>query len=326
MLSKEEYQLIVDASVLYYLEGKTQSEIAKELYLSRPKVSRLLKKARELQIVNITINYQNDEFAKLQSEVRRKFNVPHIVITRTLSNRENTLDEVGKAAANELSIAMHDGMTLGISWGKHVRMAAKHLKKKPYKDLRVVELFGAISYDIDTNDMLSIGRSLSSKVKGKLYPLPSPIYINDPIAREAIISTPVIKNTLSMIENCDLIVTGIGSIKDDDTLSDHTLQTLWDNYVDSNIKEKIIEQGGTGFLLAHFFNEQGKFLDMEINNNVVGIKTDTIKEKKIIAIASGRKKAKAILSVLRGGYVHTLVSDEETLKYVMDLYNDELEA
>ena len=62
MLDKEEQQLIIDASVLYYLEGKTQNEIAKELYLSRPKVSRLLKKARDLQIVDITINYQNDEF------------------------------------------------------------------------------------------------------------------------------------------------------------------------------------------------------------------------------------------------------------------------
>ncbi|WP_105613983.1 sugar-binding transcriptional regulator [Vallitalea okinawensis] len=323
MLNKEEYQLIIDASVLYYLEGKTQSQIAKELYLSRPKVSRLLKKARDLQIVNITINYQNGEFEKLQSEVRRSFNVPHVVISKTLSNRENTLDEVCKAAAKELSMALRDDMTLGISWGKHVRTTAKHMKPKSFSNMRIVELFGAISYDIDVNDMLSIGRSLSSKLKGKLYPLPSPIYINDPIAREAIINTPVIKDTLSMIENCDLIVTGIGSIQDGESKLDNTLQTLWDNYVESNIKEKIVQQGGTGFLLAHFFDKNGNFLDMDINRNVVGIKTQTIKEKKIIAIASGRKKAKAIYSVLKGGFIHTLVSDEETLKDVMELYNEE---
>ncbi len=44
MLDKEEHQLIIDASVLYYMKGKTQSQIAKEIYISRPKVSRLLKK------------------------------------------------------------------------------------------------------------------------------------------------------------------------------------------------------------------------------------------------------------------------------------------
>lgn len=325
MLSKEEYQLIVDASVLYYLEGKTQSEIAKELYLSRPKVSRLLKKARELKIVDITINYQNDEFAKLQSEVRRRFNIPHVVITKTLSTEDYTLNEVGKAAANELSMALEDGMSLGISWGKHVRTTAKHMKKQSYADMKVVELFGAISYNVDTNDMLSIGRSLSSKLKAKLFPLPSPIYINDPIARRAIVETPVIKNTLCMIENCDLIITGIGVVEEEKHTSDEALQTLWYHYVDPSIKERIIQEGGTGFILAHFFNKQGNFLDLDINNNVVGIETATIRQKKILAVASGKNKAKAILSALRGGYLHTLVSDEETLKYVMELYN-ELEA
>ncbi|MCF8019714.1 conserved protein of unknown function [Petrocella atlantisensis] len=313
MLDKEEYQLIIDASVLYYLEGKTQSEVAKTLYLSRPKVSRLLKKARELQIVDITINYQNDEFEKLQSEIRRTFDLPHVVITKTLSDKNDTLTEVGKAAAKELLMLLHDDMTLGISWGKHVRTTAKYLKKTAYDNMRIVELFGAISYDLDQTDMLSIGRSISSKLGGKLYPLPSPIYINDPIARKAIVETPLIKGTLNMIENCDLILTGIGSIYS------NTLQTLWDNYVDNEMKSQIVKNGGIGFVLAHFFDQNGNFLDMEVNDNVIGIKTESIKNKKIIAVASGEKKAKAILGALRGGLIDTLVSDEATLNYVLQL-------
>lgn len=324
MIDKEEHQLIIDASVLYYLEGKTQSEIAKELYLSRPKVSRLLKKARELQIVDITINYQNDEFEKLQGEIRRTFNTPHVVISKTLSSREDTLEEVGKAAAQELSTRIHDDMTLGISWGKHVRMASRHMKKKSFNDLRIVELFGAISYDLDQNDMLSIGRSLSSKLNGKLYPLPSPIYINDPIAREAIVNTPLIKGTLEMIKNCDLILTGIGSIGKNTISTDTTLQTLWDSYVEIETKNDIVLHGGVGFLLAHFFNKKGEFLKLNVNNNVIGIQTETIREKKIVAIASGKKKAKAILGALRGGLIDTIVSDEETLKYVMELHQASL--
>ena len=48
--------LLVEIAVMYYLEDKTQTEIAKEMFMSRPKVSRLLKKARELDIVDIKIN------------------------------------------------------------------------------------------------------------------------------------------------------------------------------------------------------------------------------------------------------------------------------
>lgn len=313
MLDREEHQLIIDASVLYYLEGKTQNEIAKALYLSRPKVSRLLKKARDLQIVDITINYQNDEFENLQSEMRRRFNVSNVIISKTLTDETDTLREVGKAAAKELEMILADNLTIGISWGKHVRMMSSYLKKRPYQNLRIVELFGAISYDLDQMDMLSIGRSMSSKLNGRLYPLPSPIYINDPLARKAIIETPLIKNTLNMIENCDVIVTGIGS------LEASTLQTLWDNYVASDMKEQIVNNHGVGFILAHFFDENGHFLNIDVNDCVIGIRTETIKEKKIIAIASGVDKARATMAALKGGLIDTLVSDEETIRLILKL-------
>lgn len=313
MLDKEEHQLIIDASVLYYLEGKTQSQIAKELYLSRPKVSRLLKKARELQIVDITINYQNDDIERLQGEVRRQFNVPNVIVSKTLTDESETLREVGKAAAKELAMYLHDDMTLGISWGKHVRMAASYLKEHDYHDMQIVELFGAISYDLNQNDLLSIGRTISTKLNGRLYPLPSPIYINDPAARKAIIETPLIQNTLSKINDCDLILSGIGAIDSE------SLQTLWDSYVESDMKDQIISNGGVGFLLAHFFNRNGEFLDINVNECVIGIKTETIQTKKIFAIASGKEKAKAIYAALKGGLINTIVSDEVTLQLVMKM-------
>ncbi len=313
MVDKEEQQLIIDASVLYYLEGKTQSQIANELFLSRPKVSRLLKKARELQIVDITINYQNDDIERLQGEVRRQFNVPNVIVSKTLTDKTETLREVAKAAAKELAMYLRDDMTLGISWGKHVRMAASYLKEHEYQNMQIVELFGAVSYDIDQNDMLSIGRTISSKLNGRLYPLPSPIYINDEGARKAIMETPLIKNTLRKINECDLILSGIGAIDSE------SMQTLWDSYVEADMKDQIISGGGVGFILAHFFDRNGEFLDIHVNECVVGIETDTIRTKRIFAIASGRKKAKAIYAALKGGLINTIVSDEETLQTVMKM-------
>ncbi len=263
--------------------------------------------------MDITINYQNDELERLQGEVRRLFNIPNVVIAKTLTDEKETLREVGKAAAKELGMYLRDDMTLGISWGKHVRMTSSYLKKHAFSGMRIVELFGAISYDLNQTDMLSIGRTISSKLNGKLYPLPSPIYINDPIARKAIIETPLIQSTLQMIKECDLILSGIGAI---DNVS---LQTLWDTYVETDMKNQIVRNGGVGFLLAHFFDRNGEFLDVEANRCVVGIETETIKTKKIFAIASGQDKAKAILAALRGGLISTLVSDEETLKLVMKM-------
>lgn len=320
MIDKEEYQLIVDAAVLYYLEGKIQSEIAKELYLSRPKVSRLLKKARELKIVDITINYQSDEMERLQGEVRRLFGIPNVIVVKTLTDENETLREVGKAAAKELGMVLHDDMILGISWGKHVRMTSSYLKKHNYHNMNIVELFGAISYDVEQKDMLSIGKDVAGKLNGSLFPLSAPIYIKDPLARDAIMETPLIKRTLDEIEKCDLILTGIGVVEG------NSLQTLWNNYVDMDMKRKVIVNGGVGFILAHYFDENGEFLDIDVNDNIIGIKTNTITTKPIMAMASGSSKAKAIYAALKGGLLNTLVTDEDTLRLVVEIEKKKKES
>jgi dihydroxyacetone kinase len=312
IMTNEERQLLVDVSVLYYLDGKTQSQIAKELYLSRPKVSRLLKKAREQRIVDISINYQTDEIEKLQGEIRRKYNLDKVVIVRTLSDKNDTLKEIGKVAAKELETEIRPDMTVGFSWGKSVRCAASYIKRKKVENVKVVELFGAISYDRDDSDMLSIGRSISSKIGGELYPLPAPIYIHNDNAREALIQMPLINNTLNMIENCDLIISSLGVI------DSNALQPIWDNYVEKDKKERIKEKGGVGFICAHFFDENGQFLDDEINSSVIGIKTESIKKIRSMIIAGGINKARAILAALRGGSINILISDEETLKLVLE--------
>lgn len=313
MMEKDERQLLIDISVMYYLEGKTQNQIAKELYLSRPKVSRLLKRARELQIVDININYESDTIESLQNEIKKKFNIRNIVVVKTLTDYEDILKEIGKAAAKLLIREIKEGMTLGISWGHSVRSTAAQLENKKINDVKIVELFGAISYDMDDADMLSIGRTISSKIGGKLYPLPAPIYIGDTATRDALINNPIIKNALNMLDHCDLILSGLGAIDGDIS------QTIWDVYVENDAKERIKANGGVGILCAHFFDKNGKFLDMDINKNIIGIKTESIEKSKIIVVAGGKKKIKAILGALRGGYIDTLVSDDETLKHVLEL-------
>ncbi len=276
-------------------------------------MSRLLKKARELQIVDITINYWNNDNKQLQEEIRRMFNVSNVVITKTLTDEAETLREIGKAAARELDTYLGDDMTLGISWGRHVKMTANYLERHSYSNMHVVELFGAISYDMNQTDMLSIGINISSKLNGEFHPLPSPIYIKGPIAWKAIMETPQIQSTLQKIKKCDLILTGVGGV------DDISSEKIWDTYVEADMKKQIIRKGGVGFILARFFNRTGEFLDVEANKYVVGIETHTVKAKKIFAVASGKGKAKSILAALRGGLISTLVSDEETLKLVMKM-------
>lgn len=315
-LDQDERELLIEVSILYYLEGKTQSEIAKELYLSRPKVSRLLKRSRELNIVDIKINYHSDELANLQGEVMRTFNIPKVIAVRSLERNEDTLREIGKAGAFELIDKLNDGMTMGISWGRSVKSTVNYLPNKFVKDLKIVELFGAFSYDMEDTNMLSIGNVLSSKLGGRFFPLPAPIYMPDRQTREILINNPVIKQSLTMIKNCDLILTGVGAI------DSRIPAVLWEVYVEGDTQKRIKEKGGVGFICAHFFDENGKFLDMDVNDNVIGIQTEDIeRNNNILLVAGGKSKARAILAALRGGYVNTLISDNKTLELVLEMHH-----
>ncbi len=314
-MSNKEFQLMVDVAVDYYLKGKTQSEISTDHYISRPKVSRILKKARENGIVEIKINYDNGNFNKLQRDVKRLFNVKNIYIVPTLSNYDETLEEVCKKAAEKLNSNIKDGMTVGVSWGRSLRTVVKYIKQKSYNGVNIVELFGTLDYHTDFNAITNASTELSDKLGARLYPLPVPIYINDKRARDTIKRTPLVASTLKKIDDVDMILTSLG------TVSSSAKSVFWDSYPDNEIKLRVQEKSGVGFILAHFFNINGEFLDLSCNEELIGISKEQIKKKPIFLLCAGVKKAKALYGALRSRMVDTLVCDEEILKKVLD-YND----
>lgn len=312
MMDSKDKHLLVEIAVMYYLEGKTQTEIAKEMFMSRPKVSRLLQRARDLDIVDIKINYESDDFNRLKTQIQHRFGVENVVIVKTLSNEDETIKEMGRAAANEIKYHLNDNITIGMSWGRSVKQAVKGFKRKPMKNIKIVELFGAVEYKEDTQNLLSIGYEFSNKINGTFYPLPAPVYIHDEMTRRVLLQSPIINKTLKMIDECDLIITGLGVV------NSNLPQTIWDMHVDPKARQELLDLGAVGFICAHFFDQDGNFIDHEMNERVIGIKTEKIKQNKIVLIAGGLSKCKAIYAILKGGHINTLICDDMTLRKVIE--------
>ena len=64
-LSPEKQKRLAYAARRYYLEDQKQSDIAREMGISRPMVSRLLAEARELGVVEITVHDPGEESSGL---------------------------------------------------------------------------------------------------------------------------------------------------------------------------------------------------------------------------------------------------------------------
>ena len=70
MLSQEKQKKLAYVARRYYLEDQRQSDIAKELGVSRPLISRMLSEARELGVVEITIHEPGARMENLLERLR----------------------------------------------------------------------------------------------------------------------------------------------------------------------------------------------------------------------------------------------------------------
>ena len=90
--------LLVQVAQLYYMENRSQAEIAEIIHVSRPQVSKLLMKARELGIVTITVTPPSDRFRNYEAMLCHLYGIESCGCRRPFS--ETT--DAQKVAAKEI--------------------------------------------------------------------------------------------------------------------------------------------------------------------------------------------------------------------------------
>ena len=114
----EKRNMLASVANLYYNAEMTQNQIAERFFTSRSKISRMLKEARQLGIVEIKILEPWDRNVELEQEFMRRFALKDVrVISVKEANNTMVLQKLGEVAAYYLDNLLNDNMILGISWG-----------------------------------------------------------------------------------------------------------------------------------------------------------------------------------------------------------------
>src|SRR5258706_13040699 len=109
---------LVQASRLYYELGETQSRVAELLGVTRPQVSRLLKRARAEGIVEIRIVDQATAESPAAETLRLRFGLAAVHLAPALVGPEEISRRmIGRVAADVLRGAIRDGAVVGIGDG-----------------------------------------------------------------------------------------------------------------------------------------------------------------------------------------------------------------
>ena len=79
-LRQDEYELLARLAQRYYVDERTQEELAAEFALSRPKVQRLLERARRSGVVAIHIQAPPWLRLELESQLRETFGLSDAIV------------------------------------------------------------------------------------------------------------------------------------------------------------------------------------------------------------------------------------------------------
>ena len=117
----------------YYEEQLTQNQIAEKENISRPTVSRYLKKAHTLGLVQINVVDLNSTNSELKSHLEKKFDIDEVTIS-------NTYNDFHKVAATYINNKIYTGCSIGVSWGETLSNAIEHMIPSVREQVQVVQL------------------------------------------------------------------------------------------------------------------------------------------------------------------------------------------
>jgi DNA-binding transcriptional regulator LsrR (DeoR family) len=316
MSTYETIRLINTILMLYYMEGLTQTEIAKRLGFSTAKVNRLLLQAREQGYVNITIRTPFQQLFDIEERLKAVFGLQEaIVIPAVAESGSSPLNALGAAAADFLLAHLHDGDVMGIGGGTAVNAVVQAIAPaRPYK-IEVVPLIGAVQGQI-TTDVNYLATHLAERLGGRAYQLHAPAFVESQEHSESLKSMGPVKEILDIARRANIPLVGVGMM--DPEVSRFVQFTALSA---GDMKHIANDCGGVGDVNAFVFDIEGRPCAQEYADRVIGVSLPEIKNIPFrIGMAATAAKTLPIYGALRGGYLHALVTDETAARGVLGLF------
>lgn len=293
---------------MYYDQEYNQQQIADRLHLSRPKISRLLKKAREVGIVQISVAKPSESFIELESFLERKFGLKEVIIVDADSqDSENSIKkQIGQEAANYLLRTISDGETIGVTWGTTLQAMVDSMSPKKTENTHIIQALGGVGRPEAKAHTTNISRRLSQFLESRLTLLPAPGIVGSKKAKHVLHSDRQVKAALNLFSSIDTLYVGIGAIKTNPVLDKNN------NEISGDLYDEIIQSGAVGDVALRFFDIEGNPVNSSLDELTIGITIEEIKEiETVVGIASGLKKSDVILGALNGKFVDVLITDSQ---------------
>ncbi len=312
---KEDYEAIRQIHtvlMLHFMDGLTQQAIASQLNLSTSKVNRLITQGRKLGMVRIEIESPFQRLVDLEQRLMDTARLVSAVITPTVpGSAESTLQQVGRAAANQLLETLRDGDVIAITGGKAVSAVVDNLLPERAFDVTVVPLTGGVQGKFYT-DVNHLATQLADRLGGKTMLVHAPLFAESREQRDMLMDMASIREVFDLARQASAALVGIGSIR-----------TPGSSYYDLHPisaadRDLLFSQGVSGEMMAHLIHADGSVADFPLNSRLVALDpAELMRCPRVIGVAAGTEKVLPIQAALNGRFLKSLVADEVTAAAVL---------
>lgn len=297
---------------LYYLERRTQGEIAERFGVSTMQVSRLLREAQQLGIVEFRIHHPLPVDVEPARELQARYGLRSVLAVRT-SRPEQVKGDVARAGAHHVVSLLEPGRTLAVAWSSTLALLAQALPYRPFEGLTVVQMLGALSLSADRYNPYDAFVQIGTQLGARMHPLHAPTVLRSRQARDALVDDPAVKTVLDLARAADYAICGIGTAGDDSTF-------FRMGYLSREELDVLRAKGVVGDVLGRFIDARGRVVPWSYGDMLVSLDLYELKRiPQVIAVAAGPAKVRPILGALRGGYLSHLVTDADTVRALLQI-------
>jgi deoxyribonucleoside regulator len=298
---------------LYYVDNKDQKEIARLTGISQAKVSRMLQEAREKGMVEIRVVDYNPRNCQLEEALVAKYGLAEAAVIKAIRNPQKILHykNIGYFAAPVIDKLIRANSIVCVAAGRHIAYVVQELKPRRLTGVSVLQTMGSVWPTSNEYDAIEICRKLAENYGAMSYRLQAPAIAPSRQARDIFVQHSQIQSVLAMMNRATVAIVGVGAPEDSVFLDGNFLKM-------QDINE-LHKKGVVGEICGNFYDENGDECDTPYKGCVIGMSLEQLKNTPaVVAVTSGLNRVKAIKGGIKGGYIKTLITDDETAEKLLE--------
>ncbi|MEZ5931802.1 MAG: sugar-binding transcriptional regulator [Alphaproteobacteria bacterium] len=300
------------AAWLYFIGGRTQDDIARQLDLSRQAVQRLVSFAVSEKLIKFRMDHPIASCMAVAEAIADRYGLEFCDVIPTDSSAPDSIAGVAVAAALRMGrlLSVKAPIVLAVGTGRTLRAVVDELDALDRPQHKIISLVGNMAADGHASPY-EVAMRLADKIGAQRFPMPAPVLTETVRDRKALHSQRSFTILRDLRAQARAVFAGVGELSWQSPL--HR-----DGFISDAELAELIEEGAVGEMMGWPFDASGRRVNSSIYDRIASIELETPPKRLTVAVACGPQKVMPIKAALAGRLFSALITDEATASSILD--------